>query len=94
MSRFLFVVALLVGVLTGFRAGADEPQTWYELKDLGKAIDAAKRLGRPIAIMWQIADSKHPGHNARRKELQGLNSLRRILSRIQLKVPEGVGSGS
>ncbi len=75
MKKCWLVVAVLILGSSGLSPAADDVATWYNFADYNKAIDTAKRLGRPIALMWQETNSMNATHNDQRKLLENLKPL-------------------
>lgn len=77
-ARTLVIVSLAV-VLAGPSALAASSRAWYKGRELDKAKNEAKLLGKPMVIMYQETGSGCPKHNAQRSKWRKLSTLRQFV---------------
>ncbi|MFH1730249.1 MAG: hypothetical protein ABIF82_01190 [Planctomycetota bacterium] len=87
MKARTLVIVLLGVLLAGPSALAAGSRAWYNGRELDKAKNEAKLLGKPMVIMYQETGSGCPKHNAQRAKWRKLSTLRQFVC-IELDMSE------
>lgn len=88
MSKLLCGIAAMLLALSSAPAGMAAEAKWYPSGDLDKAIETARKLGRPIAVLQQDPKAKTAQHSSQRGSFKRAKGIEQFVC-VMLDVNSG-----